>query len=325
MKRALSALGVTACILGIAAAVTKSKFSAALKIERERVRRGSRILSSPFGEIEFALAGDGEPLLISHGAGGGFDQALFGAGRLLAAGYQVVAPSRFGYLRSSSPDDPSPENQADAFAFLLDELHVQNVPVVGISAGAPSALQFAVRHPDRCRSLVVMVPAASVAGDPQGPMPSQGPLQKAIIERVVKSDFLFWLGINLAPRSMVRSVLATDAAVVAAASAEERRRAYEILWNVMPISEREEGLRHDAWMASTPQSMRLDQIKAPTLVISLEDDFYRTIGAARFIAAQIPGARLLTYASGGHIWVGHDAELFVEVEEFLKQPTEKLA
>jgi pimeloyl-ACP methyl ester carboxylesterase len=325
MKRVLSALGLAASILGIAGVVTRSKFSAALEIERERVRRGSRILSSPFGKIEFAIAGVGEPLLISHGAGGGFDQALFGAGRLLAAGYQIIAPSRFGYLRSSNPEDPSPENQADAFAFLLDKLHIQSVPVLGISAGALSALQFAIRHPDRCRALVVMVPAASVAGDPHGPMPSQGRLRRAMIEPFLKSDFLFWFGINVARDGMVRSVLATDPAVLAAASAEERQRAYGILRNVLPISEREEGLRNDARFASTPQSVLFDQIKAPTLVISLEDDFYRTLGAARSIAAKIPGARLVTYPSGGHIWVGHDAELFAEVGEFLTQPTEKLA
>jgi 2-hydroxy-6-oxonona-2,4-dienedioate hydrolase len=319
MKRILSALGLTAGILGIAGAVTRSKFTAALKIERDRVRRGSRILSSPFGEIEFAIAGEGEPVLISHGAGGGFDQALFGGNRLLTAGYQIIAPSRFGYLRSSSPDDPSPENQADAFAFLLDKLHVQSVAVLGISAGALSALQFAIRHPDRCRSLVVMVPAAAVAGHPQGPLPSQGPLRKAIVERVLKSDFLFWLGINVARAAMVRSVLATDPALVTAAGADERRRAYGILRNVLPISEREEGLRNDTKFPSTSQPVPLDRIKAPTLVISLEDDFYRTIGPARFIAAKIPGARLVTYTSGGHVWIGHDAELFAEVEAFLRE------
>jgi pimeloyl-ACP methyl ester carboxylesterase len=77
--------------------------------------------------------------------GGGFDQAIAAAGRLIAAGYQVVAPSRFGFLRSASPNDHSPSNQADAFAVLLDELHIQRVPVVGISLGALSALQRIVR------------------------------------------------------------------------------------------------------------------------------------------------------------------------------------
>ncbi len=318
MKRVLAASGLTAGILGTIGAVAWSKFCAALRIERERVHRGSRILSSPFGQIEFAIAGHGEPVLIAHGAGGGFDQALFGASRLRAAGFQIIAPSRFGYLRSSSPD-PSPENQADAFAFLLDKLDIQSATVLGISAGALSALQFAVRHPHRCRSLVVIVPAASVAGDPHGPLPSLGPLRKAIIEHVLKSDFLVWLGITLTRDQMIRSVLATDPALVAAATSNERQRAYDILWNILPISERAQGLRNDTRFASTPQPVPFERVNAPTLVISLEDDFYRTIAPARFIAARIPGARLVTYASGGHIWVGHDAELAAEVDAFLRQ------
>jgi len=36
---------------------------------------------------------------------------------------------------------------------------IDKVVVVGISAGAWSSLQFAIRHPDRCRALVLLVPA----------------------------------------------------------------------------------------------------------------------------------------------------------------------
>jgi dienelactone hydrolase len=38
-----------------------------------------------------------------HGTGGGFDQGLLFARRLVDAGYRVIAPSRFGYLRSDFP------------------------------------------------------------------------------------------------------------------------------------------------------------------------------------------------------------------------------
>ena len=315
----LLALGLTAGVLGIIGAVVWSQFAAALRIRRARVNHGSQVVSSRFGQIEFATVGHGAPVLIVHGAGGGFDQVISAAGRVVAAGYQVIAPSRFGYLRSSSPNDPSPENQADAFAVLLDELHTQSVPVIGISAGALSALQFAVRHPDRCRSLTVIVPAASAVLPAQGPLPDQGPMTKAIIKYTVRSDFFFWLGITLARDQMIRSVLATDPALVAAASSDERQRVHDILWNILPISERSQGLLNDTRFASSPRSIAVEEIKAPTLVVSLEDDFYRTIAPARFIAAHIPGSRLLTYASGGHIWVGHDAELFAEVDAFLRQ------
>lgn len=194
-------------------------------------------------------------------------------------------------LVHSALSDHSPEHQADAFAVLLDELHIRRIPVVGISLGVLSALQFAVRHPDRSRSLTVIVPAASAMLPAQGPLPDQGRMVKAIIERIVRSDFLYWLGITLARDRMIRSVLATDPAIVAATGSTERQRALDILWNILPISKRSQGFLNDGRFASAPQSIAVDQIKALTLVVSLEDDFYRTLAPARVIAAKIPGAR----------------------------------
>lgn len=93
-------LGLTAGILGIIGAVVWSRFGAALRVHRARVHRGSQVVSSRFGQIEFAMAGHGAPVLIVHGAGGGFDRAISIASPLHGLGYQVIAPSRFGYLRS---------------------------------------------------------------------------------------------------------------------------------------------------------------------------------------------------------------------------------
>lgn len=312
--------GLTLAALGVSGVLVWSRFATALRVQRARVSHGSKVLtSSRFGTIEFATAGHGTPVLIVHGAGGGFDQPA--VGRFVAAGYRVIAPSRFGYLRSSSPSDPSPENQADAFVDLLDALHIERASVIGVSAGALSALQFAARHAGRCRSLILIVPAASAAGNrlaAQGALPEQGLVSKAIAERMIRSDFLYWLGLTFARDWMIRSVLATDPALVVAASSEERQRAYEMLWHVMPISGRSQGFLDDARLVSTPQSIALERITAPTLVVSMEDDLYRTAEPARLIATTIPGARLLTYPTGGHVWVGHDAELFTEIDAFIR-------
>jgi 2-hydroxy-6-oxonona-2,4-dienedioate hydrolase len=321
-RRMLLGLGLAAVALGAGGTAVWTKYSEALRAHRLRLGQGSQIVASRFGDIEFATEGNGTPLLVVHGAGGGFDQALSGASRLIAAGYRIVAPSRFGYLRSANPPDPSPENQADAYAALLDELRLDRVAVAGISAGALSALQFAARYPERCRSLTLLVPAASVSGvaaHVQGPTPVQSAISKAVIEYTLKSDFIFWLGIVLARDQMIRAVLASDPALVAAASPDERRRAHDILWNILPLSERSQGLLNDARFVSTPMLLRFDRIKAPTFIVSLEDDFYRTIEPARVLAEKIPGARLLSYASGGHVWIGHDAEIFVAIDAFLRR------
>jgi pimeloyl-ACP methyl ester carboxylesterase len=132
------------------------------EIRRERMRAstGSEIAETRCGSIEYAEVGSGPPVLLVHGAGGGYDQGLLLGRPLAEKGFHVVAMSRFGYLRTPLPDDASAEAQADAHAALLDTLGIGRAAVVGASAGAPSAMQFALRHPDRASALVLLVPAS---------------------------------------------------------------------------------------------------------------------------------------------------------------------
>ena len=318
-RRKFIGLGLAAAALGGGTGVW-ADFAADLRAQRARVSHGSQLLSSRFGQIEYATAGAGVPVLVAHGAGGGFDQVIAAAGRLVAAGHQIIAPSRFGYLRSSSPDDPSPENQADAYAVLLDALAIRSAAVIGVSAGTMSALQFAARHPERCRSLTLIVPAASVVGNVlPPPLGAESATSKAIVEYALKSDFIYWFGLTLARDQMTRTLLATDPALVAAASPDERQRAHDFLSNILPMSERSQGLLNDGRFLTKPLSIAFEAIKAPVLLVSLEDDYYRTLMVARVLAGKIPGSRLLSYPSGGHIWVGRDAELFAAVEAFIRQ------
>ena len=92
-------------------------------------------------------------ILVIHGAGGGFDQGLEFARPLVDAGFQVIAPSRFGYLRTPLPQDASPMAQADAHASLLDALQLEKVAVVGrfrrgafCHAALPAAPRSGVRR-----------------------------------------------------------------------------------------------------------------------------------------------------------------------------------
>jgi len=174
-----------------------------------RLAGRSQIVSTLFGDMEYALLGKGEHVLIVHGAGGGFDQSLDMMGALADQGYQLIAPSRFGYLRSASPADLTVEMQADAYVALLDRLDVQKVNVVGISAGAWSSLQFAIRHPERCQRLILLVPANSL---PPGVSIHGGAIARAIFN----SDPIAWAALMLwpvMPGAMTRAMLGTDPAV----------------------------------------------------------------------------------------------------------------
>ncbi len=91
----------------------------------------STLIDARTGALEYAVAGDGPPLMMIHGTGGGFDQGLLFAAGLRQRGFQIIAPSRFGYLGSAFPDDASPVHQADTLVELLDHLGIDRLPVVG--------------------------------------------------------------------------------------------------------------------------------------------------------------------------------------------------
>jgi pimeloyl-ACP methyl ester carboxylesterase len=308
----LATLAAVAATTGFAARDYRRVVAAA----RLRVERGSAVIATRSGALEYAETGVGPPVLMIHGTGGGFDQGLAFARPLSQVGFRVIAPSRFGYLRSEFPEDASSEAQADALVELLDALHVETAAVVGGSAGALPALAFAIRHPERTAALVPFVPATYVPGRP-APRPSL--VSGAIIEWALRSDPLFWAGLRLAEDRMIEALLATDAALVHAASAEEQARVRSILYDILPISARARGLLNDARLAGDPKPMPIERIRAPTLAISVEDDRFGTAAAARHIAATVPGARLLIFPSGGHVWVGHHQEIYSAVVRFLRE------
>ncbi|MFN3992485.1 MAG: alpha/beta fold hydrolase [Tabrizicola flagellatus] len=274
-----------------------------------------RQASSRFGPQEYAEAGQGPPVLVIHGTGGGYDQGLLFAHRLIAGGFRIIAPSRFGYLGTPFPADPGPEAQADALADLLDALDLPSVAVIGGSAGAIPALALALRHPARVRALVPLVPATYVPGRPAPP--PQGPVAGWIIAHGLRSDVLVWAGIRAAERRMIATLLATDPQLVDAAAPDEQARVRAILHGILPVSLKYQGLLNDARWAAAPPDFPLAAIAAPTLAISAEDDRFGTAAAARHIARSVPGAELMMLPSGGHVWVGRDAAIMDRIAAFL--------
>jgi len=288
---------------------------------RERISVGSQVLETPCGQIEYAVAGNGPPLLVVHGAGGGYDQGLDLTEALVQSGFRVIAMSRFGYLRTPLPADASPAAQADAHACLLDALNIQRAAVVGFSAGAPSSMQFALRHPERTAALVLLVPAAYPAHLEQrseGAMPKQtSAVTKFLFDTALKSDLLFWAALRLAPQAMYGALLATPPEVVESASAEERARAAQVMDHLLPFSARRLGVLNDAANENPLPRYELERIDVPTFILSTADDLYGTYDGARYSAEHIPQARFVSYPSGGHILVGHLKDALSEIESFL--------
>ena len=308
-----------AIILAIAAIGVISiwlAFRSDVRAAERRLAGNSQLIHTRNGIMEFAEQGRGPPLLMIHGTGGGFDQGLFFSQSVIGNGIRVIAPSRFGYLRSSWPADPSSELQADAFVDLLDRLKLGKVAVAGGSAGALSAVQFALRHPERTTALILIVPAANVEGHDPNEM---SPAQEWLVRRLVTSDFLFWTARTTMPKRLVGFLLATDPALLSQVTPAERRRAFAILDQILPISRRWRGMLNDAKLAGHPAEVDLSRLRVPLLLLSADDDRFGTAPTSRAITRQVPGSRLIIYPTGGHIFLGHQRDSAKEIAGFVKQ------
>ncbi|MBB4371156.1 pimeloyl-ACP methyl ester carboxylesterase [Bradyrhizobium sp. cir1] len=282
---------------------------------RTAVRAGSLIADTRAGQIEYADNGVGAPLLSIHGAGGGFDQGLANAADLVDEGFRVIAPSRFGYLRTPVPHDASASAQADAHDALLSALNISSAIVVGISAGARSAIELAVRHPSKVAALILISPGTYSPTSPVSIDVARG--SKFTFWLVNRgADFVWWLIERLAPSVLIRFV-GVRPDLVAASSKADQDRVMSIIRSIEPLSLRFPGINVDSVAQLKEQA--LDRILAPTLIISARDDGFNTLPAAQFAAAGIGDAKLVIYDTGGHLLVGHQDAVRAEVRLFLTE------
>jgi len=310
-------LATVVAILMVAALVVRERFEADLAGAIARAAQGSVIVATRCGPIEVQQAGDGVPLLVIHGSGGGHDQGMAWARPLVQQGVRVIAMSRFGYLRTPRPADASPEAQADAHVCLLDALGIAKAAVMGVSAGGPSAMQAAIRHPERVSALVLIVPIAYKPGSVADSAPPVSDDKDALLLRLLGSDFLFWAALHIARDPLIRHVLATPPEQVAAASDVERARVHDLAARILPVSARAAGLRDDTRLGKRLGPYALQTIRAPTLVVSARDDGFGTYAAAEYTASRIPGAKFVGFDNGGHLLVGHDAAVRADIVKLL--------
>ena len=310
--QSLTALALTLALVGVAA-LTGWLFSSDMQRARAHAAQGSVLIATPCGPIEYQEAGTGVPLLAVHGSGGGHDQGMAFAGGLAKQGIRVIAMSRFGYLRTPMPANASAAAQADAHVCLLDALDIRRAAVMGGSAGAPSALHMAIRHPGRTSALVLLVPLTykpPAQADSAPPMPLW---VENTMMRLIGSDFLFWAALHVARDQFIKVVLATPPGLLTTASPQERARVNAMLDHILPVSARAAGLLSDTAASKQLTPSPLQSIHLPTLVISARDDRYGTYASAQYTAGLITGARFIGFDEGGHTWVGHGDEVMAEI------------
>jgi pimeloyl-ACP methyl ester carboxylesterase len=208
--------------------------------------------------------------------------------------FHRITPSRFGYVRSTFHEGATWDEQVHAYERLLDPLSVQRVGVIGFSAGSPSALLFALLHPERVSSLTLI----SCGGARISPEEDkQAHRQASALLRIFQRDFPYWAISRLFKRQFM-TLIGAPKAVVTGLRPEQRRAIGHFTDDMNPASLRYAGGVFD-YTREVP-GPRIAGMRGLTLVIHAQDDTLQPYRNAVFFSSTIPGAQA-RLPDGGHL------------------------
>ncbi|WP_445474762.1 alpha/beta fold hydrolase [Methanococcoides methylutens] len=302
------------CTTVMLIALTYPNYHDTVSESQKQLITNSNILKTEYGDIEYAVKGEGTPVLMIHGAGGGYDQGLWLGKVFFGNDYKFISVSRYGYLRSPIPDNASVKMQSEAYKSLLDNLSIDKVIVVGVSAGGPSATQFANDYPERCSSLI-LISAVS-----RGPVPGdKDPFYVGIIHTIQQSDYAYWLTTKFFQPTIL-DLMGIPTQVYETFDPEQKELAQEMLDIMHPMSQRYEGTINDEKMIEF-YSVPTSNLRAPTLIIHAKDDALVSYKHAENAHNKINRSQLILYDTGGHGMLSQMDRTRVLVEEFLNEST----
>ena len=219
--------------------------------------------------------GPGEPVVFLHAATGACESWVHQVPAFMAAGYRCIAYDRrtWGRSRATEPEH-QPGFAGDDLHALLEGLSVERAHLVGTAAGGIPALDYALSHPGRVRSLVA---ANTIGGVQDGAyLEVQHRLRPPEIQN---------LPVEL--RELGPSYRGTDP--------EGVRRWLEIEEASRPGGEAPaQPLREPITYA------RLQTMKVPVLILAGEADLLSPPALMRMLAANIPASRFASLQEAGH-------------------------
>ena len=276
--------------------------------ELRRIQENGIIIDTASGPIEYQSAGQGGPAVIyAHGTPGGYDQGIAFARFFDQEACTIISPSRPGYLRTPQQSGASPEEQADLYVALLDALEIEQASIIGFSGGGPSAIQFALRHPERCRSLI-MIGAIVQRYNPWENIQLQPLWQRtsaSIAEQLLVSDlFLYCILpiIRLLPKGHVMAGMLCSGTI------------YHL---------RKVGYQNDQKYFANIKPYPLEKISVPTLIVHGTADDDVPFADALLLMNKIPHVTLVPMNKGNHATFFLQTSIIIPIiQQFIMQEVE---
>ncbi|MFI0483215.1 alpha/beta fold hydrolase [Actinomadura sp. 9N215] len=227
-------------------------------------------------------------------------------GRVAALRRYVVRYDLRGTGRSASADPEAPDYTlrdlvADA-AGVLDAHELPSAHVVGFGVGGWIAQLLALDHPARVTTLTLIATRPTAPGPNDADLPEHGP--------ELMAHFMNPPEVDWTDRASVVAFMVENARHLSGQSFDEAeaREHIERIHDRTP-ADPDPGKAHRADLMAIAFAAldsgprwreRLGDITAPTLVIHGEDDAFFPLGNGEALAAEIPGAELLTVPGMGN-------------------------
>jgi pimeloyl-ACP methyl ester carboxylesterase len=266
---------------------------------------GSHSIETERGVVEVARAGDGPPVVFIHGTPGGGDSSLAMGRFLIDGGFEVIAPSRPGYLGTPLDGVASIDDQADQLAALLDALDLEAVGLITWSGGGPSGYRLAAREPARVTSLVAFAAVSKAYRPPDEALGSR------LMMKTRVGNWMLRTLADHAPKTTISATLEAEGALdhaelrelVAGAVRDDRQRDVVLTMArvVGDYEHRRAGIDNDLARFGEIDSLGLDCVRASTLVIHGDADTDVAPDHGEHAAHAIDGAELVTMSRGTHL------------------------
>lgn len=231
----------------------------------------------------YEVKGTGEPIVLIHG--GQMDSRMWDDQfAILAKQFTVIRYDVRGYGGSFQPDQLY--SDADDLAGLLDYLKVKNAHIVGLSLGGRVAIDFAVAHPKRVKSLTLAGPG--LAGY-EPPNAEEADLRMWNLIKAARDDgpekiTELWLKDPFMAPAMEQARLVPRLQKLALENAH--------CWLTNQVLQRS---------PKPPAGKRLDEINVPTLLILGGRDVPQAKATVEALEKGISGSKKVVIKGAGHI------------------------
>jgi pimeloyl-ACP methyl ester carboxylesterase len=233
--------------------------------------------------IYLEVYGQGEPILLIMGLGG---SALAWQSQIptFSQHLRVIAYDNRDAGRSDKVEaEYSMADMADDAAALLSHLEIGLAHVYGVSMGGMIAQELALRHPERVRTLVLGCTSPCLAAVPPSEKAARDNMESAVLPPREAFERCTWTGYSDAYLAAHKNDLWLRAQVEAGLAP--------------PL----EALRHHyTAVGGFDARERVGQIRAPTLIMTGDDDPLVPPENSRLLAEHIPGAELIVFPGGRH-------------------------